>query len=383
MASIKGTLKDRLRRLSAGRHGGRWRADIAHEPRSLKAARPAGSPARSRMRDFFSLHTAVNSRAAAPLDHVMFLNCLRPASYRAALCGAVMVLLSMPAIGVETQAMPQDALRRALPALRAAGPDVRRIFVEVAVALLSDRFLAAAGNSGDDAGWARATRGYVAQLWRSVDAVRAGAAVSLMEELDGGLRVVVAGPTVHQFALLPPRPEQRIALEGEVMTHLCRSIDCGRLDYALDASAAAATSATGAPIAARGVRTLSNVGDGLSCAAGNARHRRLRMRACSSLLVEVRALATALQDSERAGQRLDWSVLMAPLWHRRGAELLVAADGSRITVEAPLLARYPEILASVMPWIRARLTGTVREQAIALPSRLIYASTRSDISEQP
>jgi hypothetical protein len=58
-------------------------------------------------------------------------------------------------------------------------------------------------------------------------------------------------------------------------------------------------------------------------------------------------------------------------WQRQ-----INADGQTVELTAPLLGRFPQLMIDVMPWIHARLTGNVRQQALRPPARLIYALGR-------
>lgn len=291
---------------------------------------------------------------------------------RAGTCAVMLLVWAL----VPGTAMSAVELRQALPALRASEPAVRRIFVEVAVAVLADRFLAAAQASADDDRWARHTRSFVADLWRAVDGVRAGGTVQIIEDPDSSLRIVVSGARNHQFALLPPRPADRAAVEAEIMRNLCLSVDCSYIERSLEVAApATATARQTTPQLTRGTRATP-ANDGLSCAPGGGRHARLRASACTRLLREMRALREVLYRSHAGGLELDWSVLDPPLWRKRGSELLVRQDGATVTVDAPLLGRYPALLATVMPWIRAHIDGRVQTLEVAPPARLIYAANR-------
>lgn len=298
-------------------------------------------------------------------------------------CSSIAIFLLAFAVApvsaaAEGNALPAMTLRQVLPELRQSSPATRRIFVEVAVAVLSDRFLAAAGESADDAGWARNTRAYVADLWRAVDAVRAGGTVSVLEEHDGSLRVVVAGAAGYQFALMPPKPEQRAAVETEIAAQLCRSMDCSTIEHALLAAAVppgAPTPATGSHAVVARLVDQQSGGDGLSCVAAGV-HSRLHVTACARLLAEVRALVKALHQHAVSGQPLEWGMLMQPIWRQRGRELVVAGDGTVIFVETPLLGRYSQIVVELVPWMRARVGGTVREQTLKPPPGLIYRAGR-------
>ncbi len=299
-------------------------------------------------------------------------------------CGAAAVLtlaLALAPVGAATVAddgLPVMTLRQVLPELRRSSARERRIFVEIAVAVLADRFLAAASESADDAGWARNTRAYVADLWRAVDAVRAGGAVSILEEHDGSLRVVVAGAPASQFALMPPKPAQRAALEAEIAAHLCRSMDCSPVEHALLA-VAVPPPGTGVPSNAGGARLVDDPGgnDGLRCVADGV-HSRLRETACARLLAEVRVLVKALHLHALSGQPLEWGMLMQPKWRRRGRELVVAGDGTVVFADTPLLGRYPQMVVELVPWMRARVGGTAREHTLKPPPRLVYTAGRPD-----
>jgi hypothetical protein len=286
---------------------------------------------------------------------------------------ALILLLGM-AWMVRADAPEFGTLRQALPDLRAGPHTARATFVEVAVAVLADRFLAAAGASQDNAGWARGTRVYVANLWRAVDAVHAGGVVSLIEDKDGSLRVVISGSPSQQFALLPPQPHEREAMEAQILGHLCKTVACRALTNAQITVAANTRAETGRDAIVARFAATSTDGDGLSCATGDGRHGRLRAGACARLLAEASHLATVLDEAMRDGQGLDWSVLSAPLWRKRGQELITTMHGNVVRVDAPLLGRYPNILLGLMPWIRARLEGQVHYQVVEPPARLIYAA---------
>jgi len=300
---------------------------------------------------------------------------------------ALGLCLFLPVAPIATAAIdPSAPLVRALDALRRADTATRARFVELAVDALVARHRALLHGNVRDPSWSQGTREYIARLEGAAAAARRGARVLLINDPGQGLRVIVGQRPARQFALVPPRPSERGALERDVLARLCLEIDCSAPAPApaphrplpqLPAVAGASTPVDGVlgrkPRADGVLETLPSGGDGLSCARGDGRHRKLLDRACASVLAEVRALAEALHTHARAGHVLDWALLERGAWRTSGAVLATASDGSAVTLSAPILARYPAIYGAALPWIRARLTGKVLATAIAPPAPLLYA----------
>lgn len=298
---------------------------------------------------------------------------------------------------------PSAPLVRALEALRSAEATTRARFVELAVDALVARHRAVLQGSGRDVSWSQGTRAYIARLEAAATAARRGARVLLINDPQQGLRVIVGQRPARQFALVPPRPSERRALERDVLARLCLEVDCNgatpapgpslpqleALGRALDGASAAvddsrAAPPPAAPARADGVVEVLPAGDdALACARGDGRHRKLLDRACASVLSEVRALAAALHAHARAGHELDWTLLEGGAWRTPGTLLGAARDGSAVTVDVPVLARYPALYAAALPWIRARLTGKVLATAIAPPAPLLYAVRPEMPAESP
>lgn len=284
--------------------------------------------------------------------------------------------LVTPAIAMATISADRP-LSQALPDLRAASRAARVMFVEVAVEALSERFLAAAKMSHDDPAWSQRTRTYVSELWRVVDAAHAGGEVVLIEDPGGSLRVVVRADPPRQFGLVPPHPQERAQVEATVMVRFCQRIDCQTLPRALQQATSDAGSATiGRAAPGQRQQDLADLDigmAGLACKQDGQRHARLHEMACRKVLAEVRELLEVLHRSAAGGLRLDWSLLERALWRVSGRLLEINGDGQVVELSAPLLGRFPQLMIDAMPWIQARLTGSVRQQVLRPPARLIYA----------
>lgn len=284
---------------------------------------------------------------------------------------AVLLSLSAPVCAGES------ARAVLISSFRDASSGDRVALVEAAVEALSDRFLAAAGAGQADASWRRATRDFVVDLWRAVDAARAGVPIALVDDGVEGLRVVVGSVDARQFALSPPRPAEIAALETDVLRRWCEHITCaGRAAPTLAAAAAA-----GLEAAAPATRTPAStfepvpgaVSDGLACRPGG-RHRRLQATACAALLAEIRAVVAALDAQVQAGIEVDRDALANAVWRDGGRRLVVGGrHGRSIAVDAPLLGRFPHLFGTLLPWIAERLTGKVQPLTIEPPARLVYA----------
>ncbi|MCB1746727.1 MAG: hypothetical protein KDK06_06105, partial [Gammaproteobacteria bacterium] len=200
--------------------------------------------------------------------------------------------------------------------------------------------------------------------------------------------VVVGRRPARQFVLAPPHPGERAALEGEVVRRLCVRLACG--GGPATAFAVALDSPDGTPptplveldaldTPPRPARPDGVVGrlpdgpDGLDCAAPLGRHARLYAAACAAVTAEVRTLAAALHARAVGGSLLDWQVLAAATWRAGGQRLVVNVDGDTVNVATPLLARYRDLYAAVLPWLHARLGGRVEPLALVPPARLVYA----------
>lgn len=253
-----------------------------------------------------------------------------------------------------------------------------RALVESAVAEMSDDYLAAA-RAGGEASWSAATRAYVAELWRAVDAVAAGAPVRVLRDPDASLRLVVHGNPVRQLALLPARAGERADLEHRVAARVRDRLgDDAALAVASRAAAPAAGEPGGADLATPGgTRTPSSapriVGDGLTCETGGARHRRLFERACAQLLGELRALAAHARELLHDGRRVSRDAMAAAI-------VAPPPRPGQRPLAAPLLARYPEIRADALRWLEAAAAGRPLAVSVAVPARMVYAQPLASLT---
>lgn len=238
----------------------------------------------------------------------------------------------------------------------------REAFIAASVEQLSAAYKQAAAASKDDPNWARRTGSYSAGLWRALDAVHAGAAVTLLFDADRSLRIVVQDRPVLQFSIMPPQPGQRAALERAIIRQYCRTVHCG------SAHKTTATPRSARPYAAvalpvvrkkpTGPRAPFTLGQRrLECDIDNVPHRKLYQRACACVHQELQQFLSEVggvkqSDGIESTDRNFAAVLNRQRW--------------------PLLSRYPEIVQAVQQALIEKDTVAADVLRFSVPSRLVY-----------
>ena len=291
---------------------------------------------------------------------------------------ALAYALSLPAAALSARQSLASAARE----LSHGPAATRAAFVEAAVAELTaaHRALAAqaarAGKKGQ--GWGNGTQPYVARLQRAAAAARGGAQVRLVVERDRSLRVVVGARPARQFMIAAPRAAGRAALEHAILRRLCAADSCtlppagAPLNAVLSPAPRATPPAT--PPAPRLVERLPGGDDGLRCAQDGVRHQVLYDNACQALLVDARALLSALHAAARRGVSIDWNMPARPREQGKAQVLAVNGSGGTITASMPTLAAAPELLIDLLPWAHARVMGIYQVLALRPPASLIYGA---------
>lgn len=276
-------------------------------------------------------------------------------------------------------------------------------FVDAAIGELTAAYRQLSAQAGDgQAGWATSTRAFSARLGAAAAAARAGAAIRILAEADGSLRVVVGSRPARQFMITAPAAGSGVALERAILERFCRADGCGRTPQVAGTARAATrqpespvlagrlsgTAAPGmvlseVPGATRArqrvsipqlVEALPGGDDGLRCRAGGAVHARLQASACAQLEREIRALALAVHAAARRGIAIEWPLLAMPPRIGMADKLLFNARGDHVALALPALACAPELRAQLVPWLQDRLVGSMRELTFEPPSRLVYAA---------
>lgn len=309
----------------------------------------------------------------------------RPSPCRRPVARVIVALLCLLAAG----SVLAGRLEAWVPHLANASAASRAAFAEAAALELAAAYRAAARAAGSDAGrWAAATRAYVQRLEAAARAARTGAPVRVLADPDGSLRVVVGRRPARQFSIAAPRAGGTAALERAILEHWCGRDACAAPRSAPATAARALpfeieapmVRVPGAPAVAappprpRYAAHLPTGRDGLACASGGRPHARLVELACGALATDLNRLAVALHGAALRGIELEWERLAPPRRSGTVHRVVVNGRGEVVTVDLPALARAPEVLRAVLPWLAARLAGEVRAQALDPPAALIYGA---------
>ena len=287
---------------------------------------------------------------------------------------ALAYALSLPAAALSARQSLASAARE----LSHGPAATRAAFVEAAVAELTaaHRALAAqaakAGKKGQR--WGNGTQPYVARLQSAAAAARGGAQVRLVIERDRSLRVVVGARPARQFMIAAPRAAGRAALEHAILRRLCAADGCSSPPAGAPLNAVLSPAPRATPPVPRLVERLPGGDDGLRCAQDGVRHQVLYDNACQALLVDARALLSALHAAARRGVSIDWNMPARPREQGQAQVLAVNGSGGTITASMPTLAAAPELLIDLLPWAHARVMGIYQVLALRPPASLIYGA---------
>ena len=287
---------------------------------------------------------------------------------------ALAYALSLPAAALSARQSLASAARE----LSHGPAATRAAFVEAAVAELTAAHRAVAvqaakaGKKGQR--WGNGTQPYVARLQSAAAAARGGAQVRLVIERDRSLRVVVGARPARQFMIAAPRAAGRAALEHAILRRLCAADGCTLPPAGALLNAVLSPAPRAPPPAPRLVERLPGGDDGLRCAQDGVRHQVLYDNACQALLVDARALLSALHAAARRGVSIDWNMPARPREQGKAQVLAVNGSGGTITASMPTLAAAPELLIDLLPWAHARVMGIYQVLALRPPASLIYGA---------
>lgn len=237
-------------------------------------------------------------------------------------------------------------------------------FASVALLELTETYLAEAGLARRQArdsenkrallSWAGAVDRYAMQLLPLVEAVEAGAPVTLQRHPKEVPSLSVSGRAV---LLAHPRLEQQPAYEQAVLSRFCRGDTCSEL--------MAVKTAPLAPMPAP-VNLSWEFGPGnAACVYHNLRVRfpgtanlNTRRELCAQLMRELEALASELARQPALGVMVEWDQLrITSLSGRPGHLVRLNRAGDSALLELPLMAATPEVIDAVAPWLRGRFAA--------------------------
>ncbi len=295
---------------------------------------------------------------------------------------------------------PSRGLSRAVDELANASSAQQLRFVDAAVEELAKAHRQLSAEAGGAAPrWAGSTRNFNSRLQAAAAAAHRGAAVRILAEADGTVRVVVGSQPARQFMITAPTAGGGATLERAILRRFCRDDGCGRAPGRKRAAERATTQAIARTLFARPTHGLAPTpatpvsdrqatirsdraalvaalppgDDGLRCRADLAPHARLYASACRELTREIRALAAAVHAAARRGVHIAWPMIALPPRRNPSDKLVFNDHGDEVVLALPALARAPELRAQLVPWLQERLAGHPSELPFEPPSRLVYA----------
>ena len=263
---------------------------------------------------------------------------------------------------------------RVVSSLEAGPPAQRQDFALLALKELSSAYREEAAlvrASGDQADgrhrlWLRDVETYRHQLLRLARRIERGASVDIFKQPLTAATLAVGD---RQVMLTHPRPDHQRSFEQQLLTDYCRSHTCDPL-----AGDSATTSAiTPGPLeTGRIVPTWEFTMAGPACS-----HRGMRLLfdagtdfdavrdTCKQLFNDLGHILKALAWHRAHQVAIHWhSLHLKPGPDENGQILEVNSVGDLTTLQAPLLAKAPGLLAETIPWLQARLAG--RDYAVSL-----------------
>ena len=227
------------------------------------------------------------------------------------------------------------------------------------------------GNTASLRSWARGTAAYIEQLKAHERNLLRGAAVSIVKDVGGDLRLIIGRASV---SVSPPRVNEQLALEQEIAMLLCRYYHCETQPETLEDRVNRKTAELTQEWEFSDRKPPQfRSSDGLNCVYSDATHLKLKKQVCESALHELRLVAETLTAVRQRGGRIDYGRLK--LRTERGQQVLEYAGRYRsFNLRLPVLAQAPDVLTLARQWLRAHVEGRVVPHYVTLPDEVIYVS---------
>lgn len=167
-----------------------------------------------------------------------------------------------------------------------------------------------------------------------------------------------------------PRVTVQSRLEREVAAAFCRDHHCPTEDAGASGQAAAqGLGVQGTWVLSQGRPPGWQTSDGLRCEFPDLSGRAAREAICQELVIDLRALAAALQAALRSGERIDWVHLsLQPDVAGDRHRIVVTERGDYVVVAVPALAANPVDWAEARRWLRTRVEGRTTVATILRPT---------------
>ncbi|MBT8446232.1 MAG: hypothetical protein HKO62_09165 [Gammaproteobacteria bacterium] len=219
--------------------------------------------------------------------------------------------------------------------------------------------------------WRRGTEAFIDRLEALLAALGPHSRVSIVENRDGEIRLLIDGATLMVSS---PRLEHPEELQQRIAVRLCDSGIC---------KAEISSLADKVRLQAEQLETgwsfddrsppVYQTSDGLNCMFDDRRHIHLKRAVCIAVLYELRLLAEGLRAVRYSGKDVDWRELAITTRPGRAlAKVRFNRNGQFFRLDVPTLARAPELLTAAQPWLRGRLTERQHEHYVQLSERVVY-----------
>ena len=263
-----------------------------------------------------------------------------------------------PASGLATG--PQSRFQRTVQHLQGESPTMRADFAAIALGILGQayateaRLAGAPGetvHSASKRGWALAVSQFARQMPLLVDDIELGFPVHLTIGADRTVAVTVADRTVM---LNHPRSNQQGVFERDILQSFCASAHCEAF-WPTDEPAAPIPFSVSSITPEWAFTAQGQVCSyrGLGVRFDGARNLANARVICEQFLQEAASLREELAWQQRHAVMIDWDNLAieaAP--HRPEHMVRLNAAGDTVLVTIPVLYGSPELIKSILVWLR-------------------------------
>ena len=219
--------------------------------------------------------------------------------------------------------------------------------------------------------WRRGTEAFISSLEARLAALDARSQVSIIENRDGEIRLLIDGASLMVSS---PRLEHPEELQQRIAIRLCDSGICkGDIRSLADkVRVQVERLETGWAFDDRSP-PVYQTSDGLNCMFDDRRHMNLKRNVCVAVLYELRLLAEGLRAVRYSGKDVEWhSLKVSKEPGRKLPRVSFNRAGQFFRLDLPTLLRAPELLAEARPWLRARLAERNHEHYVQLSERVVY-----------
>ncbi len=200
--------------------------------------------------------------------------------------------------------------------------------------------------------WQQSVAPVLSELRVARAALYAAHAVELSADRHGQIRLLVDG---RPLWIAWPRVTAQNRLEREIVAEFCSRHACPSGDAAV---ATRPPAVEGGWVLSQGRPAGWETADGVRCEFPDLSSRSEREATCRALATDLYALAPALREAVRRGERIEWRHLAlegAPAGARQ--RIVVTEGGDYLSVAVPALAGNPVDWTEVRRWLRARTEG--------------------------